>query len=76
MSQTGCAGTAVYGAVPCGLRRDGPRSGMCSGSQTSCVTAATQSTVFFPPLMFPTHYLVKLMAMALARLSTEVLASV
>ena len=47
MSQTGSAGMASYGAVPHGLRGDGPRAGMRSGSQTSCVTAATCSTVSF-----------------------------
>ena len=71
MSQTGIAGVAIYGAVPHGLGGEGPRAGMRSGSQTSCVTAATCSTVSFPPLTIPTHLLV--MAMALARLSTEVL---
>ena len=38
-------GSVVYGAVPHGLRGDGPRAGMCSCSQTSCDTAATCITV-------------------------------
>ena len=76
MNQTGSAGAAIYSAVPHASKGRGHMQACAVASKPRALQQLKAVLSLFPPLSFPTHLLVELMAMALARLSTEVLASV